>query len=33
MFAWVGSPASKITSKDTYACGGDQNDGAYCNRS
>ena len=32
LFAWVGSPSSSITSKDTYGCGGDQNDGAYCNR-
>jgi peptide/nickel transport system substrate-binding protein len=32
LFAWVGSPDSPITSKDIYGCGGDQNDGAYCNR-
>ena len=32
LFAWVGSPASPITLKDIYGCGGDQNDGAYCNR-
>jgi peptide/nickel transport system substrate-binding protein len=32
LFAWVGSPSSPITSKDIYGCGGDQNDGAYCNR-
>jgi len=32
LFAWVGSPSSPITAKDTYGCGGDQNDGAYCNR-
>ena len=32
LFAWVGSPVSPITAKDIYGCGGDQNDGAYCNR-
>ncbi len=32
LFAWVGSPSSSITAKDIYACGGSQNDGAYCNR-
>lgn len=32
LFAWVGSPDSPITIKDIYGCGGDQNDGAYCNR-
>jgi peptide/nickel transport system substrate-binding protein len=32
LFAWVGSPGSSITIKDIYGCGGDQNDGAYCNR-
>lgn len=32
LFAWVGSPTSSITAKDIYGCGGDQNDGAYCNR-
>ena len=32
LFAWVGSPSSPITAKDIYGCGGDQNDGAYCNR-
>ena len=32
LFAWVGSPSSSITAKDIYGCGGDQNDGAYCNR-
>jgi peptide/nickel transport system substrate-binding protein len=32
LFAWVGSPSSPILSKDIYGCGGDQNDGAYCNR-
>ena len=32
LFAWVGSPDSPITLKDIYGCGGDQNDGAYCNR-
>ena len=32
LFAWVGSPDSPITIKDIYGCGGDQNDGAYCNQ-
>ncbi len=32
LFAWVGSPSSPITVKDIYGCGGDQNDGTYCNR-
>ncbi len=32
LFTWVGSPSSSITAKDIYGCGGDQNDGAYCNR-
>ena len=32
LFAWVGSPDSPITIKDIYGCGGDQNDGGYCNR-
>jgi len=32
LFAWVGSPDSPITLKDIYGCGGDQNDGQYCNR-
>jgi len=32
LFAWVGSPSSSITSKDILGCGGDQNDGAYCNQ-
>ena len=32
LFAWVGSPSSSITAKDIYGCGGDQNDGAYCNQ-
>ena len=32
LFAWVGSPSSSITVKDILGCGGDQNDGAYCNR-
>ena len=32
LFSWLGSPDSPITSKDVYGCGGDQNDGAYCNR-
>ena len=32
MFTWVGSPATPITIKDLYACGGDQNDMGYCNR-
>jgi peptide/nickel transport system substrate-binding protein len=32
MFTWVQSPASKITSKDIYACGGELNYGKYCNQ-
>jgi peptide/nickel transport system substrate-binding protein len=32
MFTWVGSPATPITIKDLYACGGDQNSMGYCNR-
>ena len=32
MFTWVGSPATPITIKDLYACGGDQNFMNYCNR-
>ncbi|MEX2646287.1 MAG: ABC transporter substrate-binding protein [Gaiellaceae bacterium] len=32
MFTWVGSPATPITIKDLYACGGDQNNMNYCNR-
>ncbi|HEX4747825.1 MAG TPA: ABC transporter substrate-binding protein [Gaiellaceae bacterium] len=32
MFTWVQSPSSKITSKDLYACGGEQNYMNYCNR-
>jgi peptide/nickel transport system substrate-binding protein len=32
MFTWVQTPASKITSKDLYACGGEQNYMNYCNR-
>ena len=32
MFTWVGSPATPITIKDLYACGGDQNYMGYCNR-
>jgi peptide/nickel transport system substrate-binding protein len=32
LFSWIGSPDSPITAKDLYGCGGDQNDGAYCNR-
>jgi len=32
MFTWVGSPATPITIKDLYACGGDQNYMSYCNR-
>ena len=32
MFTWNQDPASKITSKDLYACGGEQNYGNYCNR-
>jgi peptide/nickel transport system substrate-binding protein len=32
MFTWVQDPTLKITSKDLYACGGEQNFGNYCNR-
>ena len=32
MFTYLQTPDSKITSKDLYACGGDQNYGHYCNR-
>ena len=32
MFTWVEAPSSKITSKDMYACGGEQNYRNYCNR-
>jgi peptide/nickel transport system substrate-binding protein len=32
MFTWVGSPATPITIKDLYGCGGDQNNMGYCNR-
>ena len=32
MFTWVGSPATPITIKDLYGCGGDQNYMNYCNR-
>ena len=32
LFAWVASPTSPITIHDIYGCGGDQNDGAYCNQ-
>jgi ABC-type transport system substrate-binding protein len=32
MFTWVQSPTSKITSKDLYSCGGEQNYMNYCNR-
>ena len=32
MFTWVQSPSSKITSKDLYGCGGEQNYMNYCNR-
>ena len=32
MFTYLQTPNSKITSKDLYACGGDQNYGLYCNR-
>jgi peptide/nickel transport system substrate-binding protein len=32
MFTWVQSPSSKITTKDLYACGGEQNYMNYCNR-
>jgi peptide/nickel transport system substrate-binding protein len=32
MYTWNQSPASKITAKDLYSCGGEQNYGNYCNR-
>ena len=32
LFGWVQDPDSPITAKDIYGCGGDQNDGAYCNQ-
>jgi peptide/nickel transport system substrate-binding protein len=32
MFTWNQSPATKITAKDLYACGGELNYGNYCNR-
>jgi len=32
MFTWVQTPSSKITTKDLYACGGEQNYMNYCNR-
>jgi peptide/nickel transport system substrate-binding protein len=32
MFTWVQTPSSKITSKELYACGGEQNYMNYCNR-
>jgi peptide/nickel transport system substrate-binding protein len=32
MFTWVGSPATPITIKDLYACGGEQNYMNYCNK-
>ncbi len=32
MFTWVQAPSSKITSKDLYGCGGEQNYMNYCNR-
>lgn len=32
LFTWVGSPATPITIKDLYACGGSQNYMGYCNR-
>jgi peptide/nickel transport system substrate-binding protein len=32
LFSWIGSPDSSIGTKDLYGCGGEQNDGAYCNR-
>jgi peptide/nickel transport system substrate-binding protein len=32
MFTWVQTPSSKITSKEIYACGGEQNYMNYCNR-
>jgi peptide/nickel transport system substrate-binding protein len=33
MFGWVQTPASKITSKDLYACGGELDYMNYCNKS
>jgi len=32
MFTWVQSPSSKITSKDLYSCGGQENYMNYCNK-
>jgi peptide/nickel transport system substrate-binding protein len=32
MFTYLQTPDSKISTKDLYACGGDQNYGLYCNR-
>ena len=32
MFTYLQTPDSKISSKDLYACGGDQNYGLYCNK-
>jgi peptide/nickel transport system substrate-binding protein len=32
MFTYLQTPDSKVSSKDLYACGGDQNYGLYCNR-
>lgn len=32
MFTYLQTPDSKVTSKDLYACGGDQNYGLYCNK-
>lgn len=32
LFTWVGSPATPITIKDLYACGGEQNYMNYCNK-
>ncbi len=32
LFTWVGSPATPITIKDLYGCGGEQNYMNYCNR-
>jgi glutathione transport system substrate-binding protein len=32
MYTWVQSPASKITAKDLYSCGGELNYMKYCNR-
>jgi peptide/nickel transport system substrate-binding protein len=32
MFTYGQTPTSKITAKDLYSCGGDQNYGLYCNK-